>query len=261
MPISCLQGDGNEYRARLLDGELFIAPGRKGARATYPCTFQTSRTEHTALCVSRVRPWHGDNFVLQVQPSGPEGCGDGPVSDSIRARPLFLNVAGTLDDWRNNVGRFCSGNSMADPWRCLARSPVPVLSLVQAEAGAFTSMGRPSTGKSKAPSGGRFGLGGRRAKWVCPIMAGDSERIGSRRHSSFIMTCACIWMNCRKWTRARRPVAYLLGNGSGKARMSATIGARKKLTWCMMFVSAGEVTLADHARTAEQTLRAARKSD
>jgi putative DNA primase/helicase len=45
-------------------------------------------------------------------------------------------------------------------------------------------------------------------------------------------------------------VAYLLGNGSGKARMSRNIGARKKLSWSVLFMSAGEITLADHAQTA-----------
>lgn len=50
--------------------------------------------------------------------------------------------------------------------------------------------------------------------------------------------------------REAAETAYLLGNGTGKARMSRSIGTRKKLTWCLMFVSAGEVTLADHALTA-----------
>src|ERR1019366_3480339 len=43
--------------------------------------------------------------------------------------------------------------------------------------------------------------------------------------------------------------AYLLGNGSGKIRMSRSIGARKKLSWTLLFVSAGEITLADHAQS------------
>jgi putative DNA primase/helicase len=50
--------------------------------------------------------------------------------------------------------------------------------------------------------------------------------------------------------REAAEVAYLLGNGSGKARMSRNVGARKKLSWALVFVSAGEVTLADHAQTA-----------
>ena len=50
--------------------------------------------------------------------------------------------------------------------------------------------------------------------------------------------------------REAAETAYLLGNGSGKTRMSRNIGARKKLSWSLLFVSAGEVTLADHAQTA-----------
>jgi putative DNA primase/helicase len=50
--------------------------------------------------------------------------------------------------------------------------------------------------------------------------------------------------------REAAETAYLLGNGSGKTRMSRNIGARKKLVWSLLFVSAGEITLADHAQTA-----------
>jgi uncharacterized protein (DUF927 family) len=55
--------------------------------------------------------------------------------------------------------------------------------------------------------------------------------------------------------REAAETAYLLGNGSGKTRMSRNIGARKKLSWSLLFVSAGEVTLADHAQTAGKRTR------
>ena len=48
---------------------------------------------------------------------------------------------------------------------------------------------------------------------------------------------------------------YLLGNGNGKARMSRNIGSRRNLNWSLLFVSAGELTLADHARTAGKRTR------
>ena len=50
--------------------------------------------------------------------------------------------------------------------------------------------------------------------------------------------------------------AYLLGNGSGKTRMSRSIGARRKLSWCLLFVSAGEITLAGHVLTAGKRTKA-----
>ncbi len=42
-------------------------------------------------------------------------------------------------------------------------------------------------------------------------------------------------------------IVYLLGNGSGKARMSRGITTRKHLSWTVLYVSSGELTLAEHA--------------
>jgi len=47
--------------------------------------------------------------------------------------------------------------------------------------------------------------------------------------------------------REATDTAYLLGNGQGKSRMTRSIGVRKKLTWTLLCVSAGELTLAEHA--------------
>jgi putative DNA primase/helicase len=45
---------------------------------------------------------------------------------------------------------------------------------------------------------------------------------------------------------AAASAAYLLGNGQGKARMTRSLGARPRLRWNLLFVSAGEMTLAEH---------------
>ena len=103
-----LAGDGNEYRARLLDGGLFLAPGRK-ARDLLTVYLQTMRPEARALCVARVG-WHGDNFVLPGATIGPEGAG-AVLFQTPFETDHYLNVSGTVDEWRDNVGRFCSGNS------------------------------------------------------------------------------------------------------------------------------------------------------
>jgi putative DNA primase/helicase len=56
--------------------------------------------------------------------------------------------------------------------------------------------------------------------------------------------------------REAAEIAYLLANGSGKSRMSRTFAPSKRLTWRLLFVSSGEITLSDHARTAGQRVRA-----
>jgi uncharacterized protein (DUF927 family) len=245
MPMSLLAGDGGEYRARLLDGGLFIAPGHKvwGLLAVY---LQTARPEAWALCVPRVG-WHNDTFVLPGASIGPEGGGPVLFQTPFETEHC-LNVSGTVDDWRNHVGRFCSGNSRL----ILAAScgfAGPLLSFVGGESGGVHLVGATSTGKSTAliVGGSVLGGGGRNGfvqSWRAT--ANGLEAIAELHNDLTLFLDELAQMDARE----AADTAYLLGNGSGKARMSRNIGARKKLSWSLLFMSAGEVTLADHAQTA-----------
>jgi uncharacterized protein (DUF927 family) len=55
--------------------------------------------------------------------------------------------------------------------------------------------------------------------------------------------------------REASEVAYLLANGIGKTRMSRNMGVRRSLSWSLLFVSAGELTLADHAQTVGKRIK------
>jgi uncharacterized protein (DUF927 family) len=245
MPMSLLSGDGNECRARLLDGGLFLAPGRK-ARDLLTVYLQTMKPEARALCVARVG-WHGDNFVLPGETVGPEGAG-AVLFQTTFDTDHYLNVCGTADDWRANVGRFCSGNSRL----ILAAScgfAGPVLSLVGGESGGVHFIGATSSGKSTAllVGGSVVGGGGRNGyveSWR--TTSNGLEAVAELHNDLTLFLDELGQMDPREAAET----AYLLGNGSGKTRMSRNIGARKKLSWCLLFVSAGEITLADHVRTA-----------
>jgi putative DNA primase/helicase len=250
MPMSMLAGDGNEYRARLLDGGLYLAPGRK-ARDLLTVYLQTMRSEARALCVARVG-WHGDNFVLPGATVGRENA------ETVLFQTPFetdhnLNISGTADDWRENVGRFCSGNSRL----ILAVSCAfagPVLSLVGGESGGVHFVGPTSTGKSTAlvVGGSVLGGGGRNGfvqSWRATM--NGLEAVAELHNDLTLFLDELAQMDAREAAET----AYLLGNGSGKTRMSRNIGARKKLSWSLLFVSAGEVTLADHAQTAGKRTR------
>ncbi len=245
MPMSLLAGDGNEYRARLLDGGLFLAPGRK-AREFLTVYLQTMKPEARALCVSRVG-WHRDNFVLPGATVGPEGA-EAVLFQTPFETDHYLSVCGTADDWRNHVGRFCSGNSRL----LLAASCAfagPLLSLVGGESGGFHFIGATSTGKSTAliVGGSVLGGGGRNGfvqSWR--TTANGLEAIAELHNDLTLFLDELAQMDAREAAET----AYLLGNGSGKTRMSRNMGTRKKLSWSLLFMSAGEITLADHAQTA-----------
>ena len=245
MPMSLLAGEGGEYRARLLDGGLLIGTTRK-AREKLADYLQTVRPTTRALCVGRVG-WHGDNFVLPGATIGPDGA-EMVLFQTPFESDHYLNVSGMAEEWRNHVGRLCSGNSRL----ILAVSCAfagPVLSLVGAESGGVHFIGGTSTGKSTAllVGGSVLGGGGRNGfvqSWRAT--ANGLEAIAELHNDLTLFLDELAQMDPREAAET----AYLLGNGSGKTRMSRTIGARKKLSWSLLFVSAGEITLADHAQTA-----------
>jgi len=242
MPMSLLGGDGNEYRARLLDGGLFLAPGRK-ARELLTVYLQSARPETRALCVAQIG-WHGDTFVLPGGTIGPEG------SEKVLFQTPFeiehyLNVCGTAGDWRENVGRFCSGNSRL----ILAASCAfagPVVHLVGGESGGVHFVGATSKGKTTALLVGGSVLGGGGRNGFVPSWRTTTNGLEAAAQLHNGLT---LFLDELAQVDAREAVetAYLLGNGSGKARMSRNVAARKKLSWSLLFVSAGEITLADHA--------------
>ena len=149
----------------------------------------------------------------------------------------FLNVCGTEDDWRANVGRFCSGNSRL----ILAAScgfAGPVLSLVGGESGGVHFIGATSSGKSTAllVGGSVVGGGGRNGyveSWR--TTSNGLEAVAELHNDLTLFLDELGQMDPREAAET----AYLLGNGSGKTRMSRNIGARKKLSWCLLFVKNG----------------------
>src|ERR1035438_8253399 len=99
MPMSLLAGDGSEYRARLLDGGLFIAPGRK-QRELLTVYLQTAKTETRVLSVERIG-WHQNSFVLPGATIGPSGT-EGILFQAAFEADHHLNMSGTHEEWRQH---------------------------------------------------------------------------------------------------------------------------------------------------------------
>ncbi len=244
MPTSLLAGDGAEYRARLLDGGLFLAPGRK-ARDLLTVYLQTMQPQKQVLCVPRVG-WHGEQFVLPNSTIGTAGSGTILFQTPFETEHL-LNVSGTLYEWRENLGRFCSGNSRL----ILAVSCAfagPTLALVGGESGGVHLIGPTSIGKSTAlvVGGSVLGGGGRNGFVQSWRTTANGLEATAEVHNDLTLFLDEL---SQLDPKEAAEIAYLLANGSGKGRMSRNIGARKKLSWSLLFLSAGEVTLVEHAQT------------
>jgi uncharacterized protein (DUF927 family) len=251
MPMDALATEQAAVRARLLaEGLPFITTNAR-YRERFSEYLQTAPTERMVRCVPRVG-WHGDSYVLPDCTIGPEG------SEEILYQPPhdashYWKVCGRLEEWREHVGQLCRGNSRL----MLAVScgfAGPILKLVGAESGGIHFFGATSTGKTSAlvVGGSVCGGGGNSGftqTWRTTINGLEATAEAHNDGTLFLDELAQVDPHEAAET------AYLLGNGQGKARMTRSTAARRKLLWTVLFVSTGELTLAEHALSAGKQVR------
>lgn len=250
MPMTALGGDGSECRDRLLHGGLYISPSPK-ARSLLSTYISTYPVEARTTCVDRIG-WHGAAFVLPTRAMG--AAHDELILQTAREFDHSIMTRGSLDEWRAQVASQAAGNSRI-VFSISAAFAGPLLMPCGVESGGVHFYGSSSTGKSTT------------------LFAGGSV-IGGNERSGFVQS----WRNTTNGLEAiaeahndlalfldelaqidpsdAADIAYMLGNGSGKGRMTKSIATRRKLQWCLIFVSSGEITLADHAASAGRTTKA-----
>jgi len=245
MPMSLLAGAGDEYRGRLLDGGLEISPGRK-ARDLLTTYIQTANCDSRARSVSKLG-WHAEVFVLPDSTIGVTAKGEELVFQSPFEAQHFLKTAGSLEIWREQVGRLCSGNSRL-LFAVSCAFAAPLLGLSKDETGGFHFHGPTSTGKTTAllVAGSVWGGGGRNGfieSWRTTI--NGLEGFGELHNDGLGCLDEISMLDAREATDC----LYLLASGQGKQRMTKTLGLRRRLTWTNLFLSSGEITLGEHSET------------
>jgi len=238
MPATALASDAGELRARLLDGGLSLAPGRK-AREGLIRYLSESRPSVRTRCTTLVG-WHGVSFVLPDMTVGTdrEEVIFQNESDSL------LRLSGTLQDWKDAVGRYCLGNS-----RLIiavgAAFAGPLLYLCDEQAGGFHFVGGSSTGKTTAlhVAGSVLGGGGKTGFLQSWRSTSNGLESVAEAHNDLTLILDEL-SQCDP--REAGEVAYMLANGQGKTRSRADGSLRRKSSWRLLFLSAGEISLADH---------------
>lgn len=154
-----------------------------------------------------------------------------------------LRESGTLEEWQANVGRYAAGNSRL----VLALSTAfaaPLLYPTGAESGGFHFRGASSTGKSTAlvVAGSAWGGGGIRG-YVRTWRATSNGLEGvAAMHCDCLL---CLDEMGQVDGRDAGQIAYMLANGVGKARATRSGEARPPAEWRLLFLSSGELSLAD----------------
>jgi uncharacterized protein (DUF927 family) len=254
MPMSLTAGSGDEYRAQLLSLGLDMAPGKR-AKERLGLYLSTARAEAFARCVARIG-WHGRRFVLPDAVCG-EDQGETILLQGQAGENLFRQ-SGTLDEWQERIGRKCIGNSRL-ALAVSAALAAPLLHPGEQESGGFHLVGPSSVGKTTAlqVAGSVCGGGGIRG-YVRQWRATDNalESVAAVHCDTLL----CLDEMSQIPGKAAGEVAYMLANGAGKARAKRDGLARKPQEWRVLFLSTGEITLADKVREDGRTRATAGQS-
>lgn len=241
LPLDILAGSGELYRRELLSLGLRLAPGY--GRNRLDIFLSQSRPSGRVRGVSRTG-WHGKCYVLPDAVFG-QTQGDRVVLQSERPDNQF-KINGSLSEWQENLGRYCVGNSRLVLYVSAALA-APLLHLAGGESGGLHLVGGSSLGKTTAldVAGsvcGGGGVRGYRRQWRAT--ANGLESIAAVHCDALL----CLDELSQVEAREAAETAYMLGNGCGKARATRTGGTRKPSEWRTLFLSTGELTLADKIR-------------
>ncbi len=239
MPRSILATDGADVRRVLLDGGLYVGAGTK-ARNLLVNFLTGVHVEARARAVSATG-WYGAAFVL---PDGAIGKpnGERAILQTSGAVDHAFNVRGTLDQWKDEVARYAVGNSRL----VLAISTAFAAALVGPcgeESGGIHLRGPSSIGKTTALAMAGSVWGGGDQKYVRAWRATSNglEAVATAHNDALL----CLDELAQLGGREAGEVAYMLANGSGKARASRDAMLRKPAKWRLLFLSSGEISLAD----------------
>ncbi len=185
--------------------------------------------------------WVDGSFLLPDKTIGEQ---------SIRFRDIEpqkdcpTEVLGTVESWQTSVGKLSTDNSRLI-FGIGAALAAPLASLLEVESGGFHLVGATSTGKTTALNVAASVMGLKRlSQWNSTV--NGLEAIATAHNHMLLPLDEIGQCNPKDVGQA----AYLLGNGQGKQRMTRDLISRKIKQWHLLFLSSGELTLADYLKSA-----------
>lgn len=240
MPMELLQGDGSEVRRELADRGVQIHPN-KSSRDLLTIYLQSYPTELLALCVERLG-WCNGAYVMPDRIIGESSqAAELIVYQTPSATPPTFKQKGTAQQWRDNVAVLAGGNSRLLFSVSLAFAP-PLLQMANEVSGGFHLRGTTSTGKSTAQIMACSVWGKPESyKQTWNTTANGLEAIACMHNDGLLVLDEIKQAD----PRTIGTTVYMLGNEKAKNRMSKNLSARPAKIFRLLFLSSGELSLAD----------------
>lgn len=241
MPSRMLSGDGGEYRAALLNMGLRIAtsPTARNRLTEY---IQTRRPPEFASCTDRIG-WHptegGAAYVLPHQTIGDDA--ERIVFQSDSQMENTFRVRKDAAAWRDRIGALCAGNSRL-VFAVACAFAGPLLRPVSMESGGFHLRGDSSSGKTTALRLAASVNGGPSYMQRWRTTDNALEAIAAQHCDALLILDELAQVE----GKVAGECAYMLANEQSKARATRGGAPRARLSWRLLFLSAGELGLADH---------------
>jgi putative DNA primase/helicase len=232
MPRGYISGDGNLLITELYGREYSFIRDKKPMLLDYLSTLGASIEQKYIITDSS--GWVDKSFVLPHKTHGDKNLRFRDVDPSP---DVITETKGTLQQWKDTVAARCEGNS-----RLIlglgASFAAPLLPILDIESGGFHLVGGTSQGKTIILS-------------VAASVTGLKDIPHWRTTSNGLESIATAFNHlCLPLDEIGQAdpkdvgnIAYMLGNGQGKARMTKNLTNRKPKTWKLLFLSSGEVTL------------------
>ena len=240
MPLELLTGEGPELARTLAQGGMLLPPdpGLRKHLLRYLC--EAGPKVNPRVRLVEALGWQASAFIL------PDGETIGHAGEPVRFAgelPGLRSKAtkGTLEGWQQGVARFAVGNPrLAFALACAFAGPL--LEMVRPDGGGgFNLMGFSSKGKSTCLEAAASVWGRPDPLPTWRATGNGLEGIAATRNDGFLVLDELSQVDPKE----AGSVAYMLANGSAKARANREGGARTMRQWRLVFLSSGEQGLED----------------
>jgi len=244
MPVERLEGDGLDV-LRELARRGFVTPEKRRNRELLLTFLKKWRVDEDVRCSTRLGWCDG------VYLTGEHYSGGSVVFQNPHGIEPTHQCKASLEDWKREVGALLPGNSRLVFAASVAFAG-PLLELVHEESGGFHFRGETSSGKSTTLAVASSVWGPRSFMRTWRATANGLEAIAALHNDGVLILDEL--GQCEP--KQAGEVAYMLANGTGKARASQHGNARREHRWRLLFLSTGEVSLEAHMAEGGKRTRA-----